>query len=128
MRRATFFFLAFIPVLISMTGCVFVLGGAAGALGAYGLSRDTIQGDSDVPYDALWSAAEIVCKARGTMKKNEELQGVIEYVERDSTRVWVRLICITDATTRLRISARKFHFPNISLAQDLYVRIIEQTK
>jgi hypothetical protein len=31
---------------------------------------------------------------------------------------------LTRATTRIKISARKFHFPNLELAQDLFVKIV----
>jgi hypothetical protein len=118
----------FIPLfLLNISGCVFILGGAAGALGAYGVSKDTIQGETDKPYDSLWSAALMVSKIRGTIKVEDSIKGYIE-LQADSSRVWIRLIRLTQATTRLRISVRKYHFPNLGLAQDLYVKIIEEAR
>ncbi len=113
--------------LLNSAGCIFILGGAAGALGAYGVSRDTVQGETDKPYDSLWSAALTVGRIRGTIKAEDNLKGYIE-LQADSSRVWIRLIRLTQATTRLRISARKYHFPNLDLAQDFYVKIIEQAR
>ncbi|MFH1457939.1 MAG: DUF3568 family protein [Candidatus Omnitrophota bacterium] len=127
MRKAVFLSLFLFLALIHMTGCVFVLGGAAGALGAYGLSKDSMEGDTDTPYENLWSAATLVSRARGTVKKEDKLQGLIEF-EAESSRVWVQLTRITQNTTRLKVSARKYRFPNLSLAQDLYAKIIEQVK
>lgn len=127
MRKAVLF-LFFLPfLLVSVSGCIFVLGGAAGALGAYGLSRDTIEGATDVPYENLWSSALVISRARGMIKQEDSLQGVIE-LEAESSKIWIRLIRVTQYTTKLRISARKYHFPNLALAQDLYVRILEQGK
>ncbi|KPK97767.1 MAG: hypothetical protein AMJ95_07165 [Omnitrophica WOR_2 bacterium SM23_72] len=126
--RKTVFFLFFISLaLVQMTGCVFVLGGAAGALGAYSLSKDSMEGDTDTPYENLWSAAILISRARGTVKKEDKLQGLIE-LETDSSRVWIQLMRVTQYTTRLKVAARKYRFPNLALAQDLYAKIIEQVK
>lgn len=127
MRKAMLL-LFFLPLLlINFTGCIFVVGGAAGALGAYGLSKDTIEGDTDTPYENLWSSATMISRARGTIKQEDILQGYIE-LETNSSQAWIRLIRISQNTTKLRVSARKYHFPNLSLAQELFVKIIEQAK
>jgi hypothetical protein len=126
--RKTGFLYFLIPLLfLNITGCVFILGGAAGAIGAYGVGKDTIRGETDKPYDALWSAALTVGRIRGRIKQEDRRGGYIE-LEIDSSRVWIRFIRLTRATTRLRISARKFHFPNLNLAQELYVKIIEEAR
>ena len=118
----------FIPLLLlNISGCVFILGGAAGALGAYGVSKDTIQGETDKPYDSLWNAALMISRVRGTIKEEDPTKGYIE-AQIDSSRVWIRLIRLTQATTKLRISARKYHLPNLDLAQGFYVKIIEEAR
>jgi hypothetical protein len=127
MRKTVFLVFFLFLALINLSGCIFVLGGAAGALGAYGLSKDAIEGDTDTPYENLWSSAVMVSKARGTIKKENNLQGLIE-LEAESSRVWIQLTRITQYTTRLRIAARKYHFPNLKLAQELFVKIIEQAE
>jgi hypothetical protein len=125
MKKAVFFFFLLSWLVVNAAGCVFILGGAAGAVGAYGLSKDTIEGNTDIPYENLWSQAILVCKARGSIKKEDSLQGVIEFVERDSSHVWVQLLRISQYTTQLRVSARKFHFPNLTLAQEVYLKVLE---
>jgi len=126
--KKTLFLCFFLPMLLlNITGCIFILGGAAGALGAYGASKDTIQGDTDKPYESVWNSALEVSRIRGIIKQEDALKGYIE-LQADSSRVWIRLIRLTQATTRLRISARKFHLPNLDLAQYFYVKILEQAK
>lgn len=112
-------------VLFSISGCIFILGGAAGALGAYGISKDTIQGETEKPYDALWSSAVEISRIRGTIKQEDAGKGYIEFRAQDSSRVWIRLVRLSQTSTRLRISCRKYHFPNLSLAEELYVKILE---
>ncbi|MFH0827440.1 MAG: DUF3568 family protein [Candidatus Omnitrophota bacterium] len=127
MKKPVFFLIFLSLALIQMTGCIFVLGGAAGALGAYGLSKDSMEGDTDTPYENLWSAATLVGRARGAIKKQDKLQGLIE-IEVDSSRVWIQLTRVTQYTTRLKVAARKYRFPNLNLAQDLYAKIVDQVK
>lgn len=115
-------------VFFSLIGCApLILGTAAGALGAYAVGNDTIQGESDKPYDSLWDAAITVSKIRGTIKQEDSQRGYIE-LEAERSQVWIRLVRLTRSTTVLRISARRFHFPNIELAQDIYVKIMEDPR
>lgn len=127
MKRIIGFYFLFSLLFLNITGCVFILGGAAGALGAYGISRDTIQAETDKPYDNLWNAALAVSKIRGIVKQEDYAKGYIE-LEADKSQVWIRLIRLTRSTTRLRIAARKFHLPNLDLVQDIYVKIMEEAK
>ena len=111
-------------ILISVSGCApLIIGAAAGGLGAYAVSKDTVQGDSDKSYDALWESAVSVAGMRGIIQQENATTGYIE-LSAESSKVWIRLIRLTQATTRIKISARKFHFPNIGLAQDIFVKII----
>lgn len=127
--KKNLFLLILVPfILVNISGCLpLIVGGAAGALGAYATSRDTIQGDTDKPYDSLWSAALEVGRIRGTVKQEDNLRGYIELMV-GSSKVYVYLIRMTESTTRLRVSSRKHHLPNIDLAQDIFVKIIEQAR
>lgn len=111
--------------LVNASGCApLIIGGAVGVLGGYGISRDTIQGETDTSYDSLWSSALAVSRIRGVIQQEDYAQGYIE-MKADSSRVWIRLVRLTQATTRLKVSARKYRLPNISLAQDIFVKIME---
>jgi hypothetical protein len=127
MRKTIFLYFLLPLLLVNIVGCVFVLGGAAGALGAYGISKDTIQAETDKSYDMLWDSALTVSKIRGTIIQENSQRGYIE-LQADSSHIWIRLIRLTQVTTRIRISARKYHFPNLDLAQDIFVKIMEETK
>lgn len=122
-------YLFLIPIVfMNLSGCLaLIVGGAAGALGAYSVSKDTIQGETDKSYDSLWDSAITVSRIRGTVKQEDSARGYIELVA-DSSRVWISLIRLTHATTRLIISSRKHHLPNLDLAQDIFVKIIEGAK
>lgn len=124
MRKTALFL--FMPIFVSIVGCApLIIGGAVGALGGIAISRDTIQGETDRSYDSLWEAALLVSKIRGEIKDENKTKGYIE-LEAESSKVYVRLVRLTLATTRLRVSARKYHFPNMDLAQDLFMKIMEQ--
>lgn len=115
-------------MLISVAGCVpLIIGAAAGGLGAYAISRDTVQGDSDKSYEALWESAVRVSGMRGIIQQENSSTGYIE-LSAESSKVWIRLIRLTQATTRIKISARKFNFPNMELAQDIFVKIVTGAK
>lgn len=127
MKKIGVFFL--IPfMLLAISGCApLIIGGALGAVGGYAVSKDTVQGETDTDYERLWNASITVARIRGTVKSEDYARGYLNF-EADSSKVWIKLIRLTKATTRLRISARKYHLPNLSLAQDLYIKIIDQAK
>ena len=127
MRKSIFSLCLAAFIISNLYGCWFLVGGAVGAAGAYVVSKDTVQGATDKPYDRLWSAAISIGRARGTITEEDRQRGYID-LEADSSRVKIRLVRLTSNTTRLKISARKYHLPNLDLAQDLYVRILEEAK
>lgn len=126
MRKIIFFL---IPcIFVSISGCApLIVGGAVGVLGGYAVSKDTIQGETDKSYDSLWDSALMVGRIRGQVKYEDRSRGYIE-LEAESSRVYIRLIRLTAAATRLRVSARKYHLPNLGLAQDIFVKITEQAR
>lgn len=125
--RKTALFLAFC-ILVTVLGCApLIVGGAVGALGGYASSKDTIQGETDKSYESLWNSALTVSKIRGQIKYEDMAKGYIE-LEAESSKVYIRLIRLTAATTRLKVSARKYHFPNLELAQDIFIKIMEQAR
>ncbi|MCK9594292.1 MAG: DUF3568 family protein [Candidatus Omnitrophica bacterium] len=122
--------LVLVVLSVSAAGCVetLLLGVAAGGVGMYAAGKDTIQGDTDTAYDQLWDAAIRVCRIKGTIKQDNYGGGNIE-VEVSGSKVWVRFSKLTAATTRIRVSSRnKLHMPNINLAQDMLIKILEEAK
>jgi hypothetical protein len=128
MKKTLLVICAAVFLACNLAGCVpIILGAALGGAGVYAASKDTVQGDSDKPYERLWSAALTVARLRGTLKQQDDLRGYIK-VATDSGQVWIKLSKLTPSTTRLRVSARKFHFPNLELAQEMFFKITEQVK
>ena len=115
-------------LFISIAGCApLIVGALVGGVGGYAISNDTMQGESDTPYDTLWNAAERISKVRGKLKREDMTRGVIE-LEADSSKVTIQLVRLTRATTRLKVSAHKYYLPNLKLAQDIFMKIMEETK
>jgi len=128
MKRFTAAFLVLPLLCLSLAGCApLIVGAAVGALGGYAISKDTIQGNTDKNYDLLWESAINVARMRGNIKTEDSVRGYLE-LEVNSSKVYVRLIRLTQATTRLRVSAKRYHLPNLSLAEDIFVRIIEEAR
>jgi hypothetical protein len=127
MMRKTLIVLLFCVVPMVFSGCAALLiGVAAGGVGMYAASNDAIQGETLKPFDVVWDSASKVSKIRGTIGKVDEASGLIE-MDADSSKVWIRVIRLTPETTRLRVAARRFKLPNLNLAQDIFLKIIEQT-
>jgi hypothetical protein len=114
-------------VLVNISGCAPLLFVAAGGVGVYAISKDTVQGDSDTPYESIWDAAIKVAKIRGTIQQEDFNKGSIE-VDVRPNKVWIRFERLTLATTRMRVSARRYHLPNRDLAQELFIKILEEAK
>ena len=114
--------------LLSFCGCAaLIVGGAVGALGGYAASKDTIQGNSDKAYDDLWIAATDVARSYGNVDQEDKIRGYIE-AESGTSKVYIRLARLTRATTRIRVSARKHHLPDLNRAEDLFVKIMDTAK
>lgn len=125
MKRALLFLAVLMFVFINISGCMpLVVGGAVGVVGAYAISKDTMQGDTDKSFDSLWDSALNIARARGNIKLDDKRIGQLDYVE-NGNKVSIRLVRLTQATIRMRVSARKLHLPNLELAQEVYTRIID---
>jgi len=109
---------------ITSTGCApLIIGAAVGGGAVYATSKDTLEGDSDKSYESLWQAALSEANKRAIVKQQDESTGYI-YADSGSTRIWIRLVKLTRSTTRIKISSRKFHLPNLKIAQDLFLKIV----
>lgn len=129
MKKILFFLLSISFITTTLSGCAAVVAGTAiGAAGGYAASKDTIQGDTDKPYDSLWNTSQDVARSRGTIKEDNYTKGTIKLVASDSSLVWIKLIRMTRATTRLRVSSRRFHLPKLELAQELYTKIMDEVR
>lgn len=113
--------------LLVNAGCVPLVFVAVGGAGAYIVSKDTIQGETDIAYETLWESAIMVSKYRGSIQKQLFDKGTIEMME-GKAKVWITLERLTQSTTRLRVASRRYKMPNLELAQLIYTKIIDQAK
>ena len=129
MRKKIFSLALLVLAAVNISGCIpLIIGATVGGVSMYAVGKDTIVGDTDKPYESLWDAALKVSRIRGTIKSEDSVRGYLE-VEAESSKAWIRFVRLTRAATRVRVSARnKFHLPNLSLAQDIFVKIMEETK
>ncbi len=124
MKKTLFFLFTVSFIFINIAGCApLLIGAAVGGAGVYVAGKDTVQGETDKPYDSLWNEAINVSKARGTIKQEDYVRGIIE-LEADSSKVWIRVIRLTRSTNRLRVCSRKYHLPNLALAQEVFTKIM----
>jgi hypothetical protein len=113
---------------LSLGGCApLLIGAAVGGVGCYAVSRDTVQGDTDKSFASIWQAAVTVSKIRGTIKQEDSERGYL-FLQENGSKVWIRLIRLTRSSLRLRIQARKYHLPNLGLAEELYTKIMEEAR
>ena len=115
----------FLIGMVCASGCIFVVGGAVGALGGYAISQDTIEGESDITYHSLWNSAVDVMGVMGTQQVINSQEATI-VAQVDSAKVWITFERLAQATTRIRVKARRYLMPHITLSQKIFVKIIER--
>jgi hypothetical protein len=107
------------------SGCVFLVVGAAGAVGGYAVSRDTFEGVSSKSQEELLASAHKVLSIMGTIineqPKDGEIEGIVE-----GNHVIVQVIQVNLTTSKLRVKARKAIFPRVGIAQEVYTKIMNQ--
>ncbi|MCX7927342.1 MAG: DUF3568 domain-containing protein [Candidatus Omnitrophica bacterium] len=107
-------------------GCTPILVGAAvGGVAMYAVGKDTIQGDSETPYDSLWEAALQVAKVRGAVLQQDVNRGYI-LTDVGGGKLRIYLLRVTSTVTKVRVSARnKLKMPDLALAEQVFTKIIE---
>jgi hypothetical protein len=107
------------------SGCVFIIVGAAGAVGGYAVTRDTFEGVSSKSQEELLASAHKVMSIMGTIlnerPKDGEIVGTVY-----GAHVTIDVVQINLTTSRLRVRARKLIFPRIGIAQEIYTKIMNQ--
>ena len=116
----------FIPLLlVSFSGCVWLFVGAAGVVGGYAVTRDTIQGDYDAGYSDAWKSAVDVCGILGTISAKDTHKGTIESFI-DKAKVKIEITQLTQEAIRVKVKARKGIFPRLGTAEKVFVKIVQK--
>ena len=117
----------FLIVLLScsLTGCVYLVVGGIGALGGYIVSPDTVEAVSENNLDSLWDAAIDVISIMGVIDEQQKEGGVI-IARVSGAKVTVKMDEVSKKTVRLTVKARKAFLPKMSVAQEVFVKIMTQ--
>ncbi len=116
------FFLA-VMLAFSAGGCVVLAVGAAGVVGGYVISPDTVEGSIAHSVEEAWDAAKEITGIMCKVVEENGPQGVI-VAEINASRVTITMMSINATTTKLTIKARKSFMPKIDIAQDVYIKIV----
>ncbi len=114
-----------IPLLCSMSGCIYLVVGGIGALGGYVVSPDTVEGLTENDATAVWNAAVEIVSIMGVILEEHEDGGVL-LAKINGAKVTISITPISQTTVKLSVKARRHHFPRISVAQDIFVKIMGQ--
>ena len=112
-------------LILFSSGCGVVVIAGLGALGGYVISPDTVEGIVGYSEGELYSSAGDILSIMGTVSEQSKGTGHI-VANLSGVRVTVDVIPQSKSTTRLRVKARKWVFPKIAVAQDVYMKVIRK--
>ena len=114
-----------IALLGSFSGCIYLVVGGIGAVGGYIVSPDTVEGITGNETADVWDTAVEMLSIMGTIEEENEAGGII-LARVSGAKITVTLVALDQETTRVTVKARKAYLPRISLAQDVFVKIMSR--
>ncbi len=114
-----------LPILFTLSGCVYLVVGGIGALGGYVVSPDTVEGIAKTDADTVWDTALEVVTLIGMVTESSREAGII-LVDVEKAKVRVTIEALTGSQTMVSVKARKYNFPRISTAQNVFVKIMSE--
>jgi len=112
-----------LPLIISLTGCVYLFVGGVGALGGYAISSDTVEGLTDTDEMSVWDSTIEIISIMGLIERQDEQAGEIR-ARVTGANVTIHILGLNDSTTKVRVKARKSFLPRPKIAQDVFVKIM----
>ncbi|MFT5387305.1 MAG: hypothetical protein ACI9E5_000432 [Candidatus Omnitrophota bacterium] len=124
MKRSLQLSLVLLALLsFSASGCIYMVVGGIGALGGYVISPDTVEGITENEAETVYEAAHEILSIMGLIVEDRQDSGIIS-ADVLGTKVTINLIPLTDSTLKVKVKARKHRLPRISVAQDVFVKIM----
>ncbi len=114
-----------VPLLISFSGCIYLIVGGIGAVGGYIVSPDTVEGITENDVAIVWDTAIEVLSIMGLIEEENEAGGMI-LSSISGAKMTTTIIALSPTTTKITVKARKAYLPRISLAQDTFVKIMSR--
>lgn len=112
-------------MILLSSGCGVVVIAGLGALGGYVISPDTVEGILGYSEGELYASTEDVLSIMGTVTEQTKSLGHVQ-ANLSGIRVTVDVLPTSKSTTKLRVKARKWIFPKMAVAQDVYIKIVRK--
>ena len=113
--------------LVFHSGCVYLVVGGIGAVGGYIVSPDTVEGITSNDVALVWDTAIETTSVMGLINESEESGGII-LASIHGAKITITIVSLSVSTTKLTVKARKSFLPRISLAQDVFVKIMSRVE
>lgn len=113
------------PVLLSLSGCVYLVIGTLGAMGGYVISPDTVEGLVNHHDETVWEMTVQTLGIMGVIEEKEQAVGMI-IAKVQGVKVTISMVAVSRNTTKFTVKARRGFLPKIHLAQDIYAKIVSQ--
>jgi hypothetical protein len=114
-----------VSALCSLSGCIYVVVGGIGAVGGYIVSPDTVEGITENEAEVVWDTAMEVMSIMGLVEEEDEAAGIL-LTNVNGAKVVTTIVSLSPNTTKVSVKARKAYLPKISLAQDVFVKIMSR--
>ena len=125
MRPVNKFFVFLALITVCSSGCVYLVVGGVGALGGYIASPDTVEGMTEADLSQVFDTAIEVISIMGLVEEKNESGGVIK-AKVNGAKVTVIVTQMSSASVKLSVKVRRHYLPKISLAQDIFVKIMSR--
>ncbi|HBR14979.1 MAG TPA: hypothetical protein DD723_05475 [Candidatus Omnitrophica bacterium] len=112
-------------LVFSLTGCIYLMVGTVGVVGGYVVSPDTVEGMTEHAEQDVWDAAYEVVSVMGTITE-EHQDGGMMIARINAAKVIISMVLVNQGTTKISVKARKTFFPKISVAQEVFVKIMSR--
>lgn len=110
-------------ILFSLNGCIYLVVGGIGAVGGYIVSPDTVEGLTENDEVMVWDGTLEIVSIMGTIKEQNENKGIL-IVKISGAEVTIKIVKLNDSNIKVSVKARKAYLPKISVAQDVFVKIM----
>jgi len=121
MRRGL---MALVMVSFLCSGCVYMIIGGAAALGGYVISPDTVEGIVEYSEEDLWRASKDVLSLMGRIQESSKRDGYLMSLVAGG-KVQIYISSFDAKSAKFRVKARRSFFPKITLAQEVYMKVIQ---
>jgi len=121
--------LSYLVVLLfavfSLSGCVYLIVGSVGAVGGYIVSPDTVEGLTEHDEVTVMDAVVEIVSIMGLIVTEHETGGLIQ-AKIGGAQVTITVVPVNQSIVKMSVKARKNFLPRISVAQDVYVKIMNE--